>query len=111
MKCGFYETEITPPLGSTIYGYFFGRVNKGVNSKLYAKACVIENEGKMCALLVLDALHLPAQYPEFIKNYISEKTGIDANSILIATTHAHTGIPTVDDLGMYKYTHKTKIHK
>lgn len=104
MKCGFYETEITPPLGSTIYGYFTGRVNKGVNSKLYAKACVIENEGKQCALLVLDALHLPAQYPEFIKNYISEKTGIDANSILIATTHAHTGFPTADNLGGFKYT-------
>ena len=36
-KAAFYETEITPPLGTTIYGYFSGRVNEGVLTKLYAK--------------------------------------------------------------------------
>lgn len=46
MQCGFYETEITPPLGTMIPGYFTKRVNQGVKQKLYAKAAVLENEGQ-----------------------------------------------------------------
>ena len=102
MKCGFYETEITPPLGTTMYGYFTKRVNSGVKQRLYAKACVLENEGEYAAMLVLDASTVPASYPEFIKNYVNEKTGIDKNSILITATHSHTSIPVRNDLGMYK---------
>ena len=102
MKCGFFESEITPPLGTTMYGYFTKRVNSGVKQKLYAKACVLENEGAYVAMLVLDAVTVPSAYPEFIKNYVSEKTGIPQNSILITATHSHTSIPTRNDLGMYR---------
>ena len=102
MRCGFYETEITPPLGTTIFGYYGRRVNVGVSSKLYAKACVLEQDGKHCAMLVLDTLALPASFPAFIRQYVHEKTGIDPNAILIAATHAHTGFPTTDDLGVHK---------
>ena len=102
MRCGFYETEITPPLGTTIFGYYARRVNVGVSSKLYAKACVLEQDGKHCAMLVLDTLALPASFPDFIRQYVHDKTGIDPNAILIAATHAHTGFPTTDDLGVHK---------
>ena len=102
MRCGFYETEITPPLGTTIFGYYGRRVNVGVSSKLYAKACVLEQDGKHCAMLVLDTLALPASFPDFIRQYVHDKTGIDPNAILIAATHAHTGFPTTDDLGVHK---------
>ena len=51
MRCGFYETEITPPLGTTIFGYYGRRVNVGVKHKLFAKACVLEQDDKLCAML------------------------------------------------------------
>jgi len=102
MRCGFYETEITPPLGTTIFGYYGRRVNVGVKHKLFAKACVLEQDDKLCAMLVLDTLAVPKSFPAFIRQYIQEKTGIDPNAILIAATHAHTGFPTTDDMGVHK---------
>lgn len=105
MRCGFYETEITPPLGTTIFGYFHRRVNVGVKHKLYAKACVLEQGDKLCAMLVLDTLAVPASFPAFIRQYVQEKTGIDPNAVLIAATHAHTGFPTTDDMGVHKTPH------
>lgn len=101
MRCGFYETEITPPLGTAIFGYFIPRINDKVTDKLYAKACVLEQDGKYCAMLVLDALKVPPAFPAFIQHYVREKTGIAPDSLLITATHSHTAFPIEDDLGIY----------
>lgn len=102
MRCGFYETEITPPLGTAIFGYFMPRINTKVTDKLYAKACVLEQDGKYCAMLVLDSLRVPSSFPAFIKNYVHEKTGIAPDAVLITATHSHTAFPIDDDLGIYE---------
>lgn len=102
MRCGFYETEITPPLGTTIFGHCERRVNVGVRDKLYSKACVLEHNGKYCAMLVMDSLTVPASFPAFIRQYVHEKTGIDPNALLITATHAHTAFPYTGDSGIHK---------
>lgn len=102
MQCGFYETEITPPLGTMIPGYFTKRVNQGVKQKLYAKAAVLENEGKTVAVLVVDAVTVQEEMPAFVRKRVHEKTGIAEDAILITATHSHTGIPTQRDKGVYK---------
>ena len=102
MRCGFYETEITPPLGTTIYGYFSGRVNEGVLTKLYAKAAVFESGEKTVAFLVLDCLGMPKGLADFVRERVNEKIGIDKDSILIATTHSHTSGPFTDTLGNFR---------
>lgn len=43
LKCAFYETEITPPLGCTIPGYFNTRYGSDVKDRLYAKAVVMDD--------------------------------------------------------------------
>lgn len=101
MKCGFYESDITPPLGTTIFGYFDKRKAVGVKQKLYAKAAVFENDGTFAALLVLDALSIPVGLSEIVKKRVNEFTGINENAILIAATHSHTSGPTRDDLGEF----------
>lgn len=102
MKCGFYESDITPPLGVTMYGYAVGRVASGVRSKLYAKAAVIENNGTMVALLSIDAEQMPHGLSEIVRKRVNEKTGIDENAILIAATHSHTGGPVRADGGNFR---------
>ena len=102
MRCGFYEAEITPPLGTMIPGYFTKRVNQGVKQKLFAKAAVLEEDGKTAAVLVIDAVTVPQDMPAFVKARICEKTGIGEDAILITATHSHTGIPTQRDKGQYK---------
>ncbi|MBE5867653.1 MAG: hypothetical protein E7293_01635 [Lachnospiraceae bacterium] len=102
MKCGFYEVEITPPLGTTIFGYFIPRVSDGIDEKLYAKAAVLEQGGVYAAFLAVDAMCLPEGLTEVVRKRVNEKTGIDENAILIAATHSHTSGPVYKDGGGYK---------
>lgn len=102
MRCGFYEVEITPPLGTTIFGYFQARVNEGVITKLYAKAAVLESGGKHIAFLGLDMLGLPKGLADFVRESVNERIGIDKDAILIGATHSHTSGPTTDTLGNFK---------
>ena len=102
MRCGFYETEITPPFGTTIFGYFGKRVNSKIRTKLYAKAAVMESNGKYVAMLCLDCLGIPKNLAEFVRERVSEKTEIDKDSIIVGATHSHTSGPGRDNLGNYK---------
>lgn len=92
-KAGFYEKEITPPLGTTIFGYFARRVNTGVKDKLYAKAAVFENNGEYAAFLAIDSMCMPPDLPETVRQRVQKNTPIDGNSILIGVTHSHTSGP------------------
>ena len=104
MKCGFYETEITPHLGSMMPGYHDGRAGKGVKLRLYAKAAVMENNGTYVAFLSIDALCLPHGFADAVKKRVQKFTPIPADNLVLAATHTHTGPPNRDDLGDYKYT-------
>lgn len=102
MKCGFYENEITPHLGSTMYGYHAGRAGKGVKLRLYAKAAVMENNGTLVAFLSIDASSLPKGFTDAVKERVGKFTPIPADNMVIAATHSHTSIPVRDDLGNFK---------
>ena len=47
MRAGFYECDITPPLGGFMWGHYRLINAKEVYNKLYARAAVVENEGKV----------------------------------------------------------------
>lgn len=56
MRCGFYQTDITPPLGSVIPGDFGARYNTTILDPLYARAVVYESDGKTVGIVTVDAL-------------------------------------------------------
>lgn len=97
MRCGFYEKEITPPLGGDLPGYFCHRFAENVEDRLYAKAAVFagdsDDPNQMTAILVLDSEEIPAGMREAVIPRASEMTGIPQERIVIAATHTHYGIP------------------
>ncbi len=96
MKIGYAVTDITPPIGVDIAGYFSIRTSVDVLDNLYANAVVIESSGKRIALVSCDLLGMGQNYVDKIKNIVTEKTGIEKSKILIHTTHTHTGPKAVD---------------
>ncbi len=100
MKCGFYEKEITPPLGGDLPGYFTNRPAKHIKDRLYVKAVVFGNDNDekkdMSALVVADAAEIPSKYCDRIIARASEYTGIPAENISVSATHTHYGIPCGD---------------
>ena len=90
---GFYEKEITPPLGCGIPGYFSLRRGTDVLDRLYARAVVIKEGEEKVAVLSVDGLHPKTDICALITDRITEFTGIPRKNIMVAFTHSHTGIP------------------
>lgn len=90
---GFYEKEITPPLGSGIPGYFNIRRSCDVLDRLYARAAVVKSGEERIAILSIDGLHPKSDICNDIAKRITEYTGIERENIMIAFTHSHTAIP------------------
>ncbi len=96
MKCGFYEKEITPPLGADMPGYYANRLSEGVEDKLYAKAAVFSDGERELAFVVIDAVDLYYDFCEAVKERASEFTGIPKEQIAVTANHSHYGIPNGD---------------
>lgn len=98
MRCGFYEKEITPPLGQSLPGYFCPRPAMDVWDKLYAKAAVFEGENGTVAVLILDAVQVKKAFCDKVAQRVTEYTGIPSDHLVIAATHTHYGVPFGDSV-------------
>lgn len=96
MKAAFYECDITPPLGGYLDGYYTERIASDVYDRLYAKACVIENNGSYAVIITLDISDMQDEIYEKATKRIYEYTGIAPECVCICASHTHTGAPVVD---------------
>ena len=96
MKCGFYEFDITPPMGSIIPGSFGARYCDDVLDKIYARAFVAQNDDKLVALAVIDACGITFDITESIRKRTTELVPIKEDDIMIMATHTHGGGPTLN---------------
>ena len=92
-EIGFYEKEITPPLGCGIPGYFSIRRGQDVLDRLYARAVVIKSGDEKIAIISVDGLHPKTDICAAIARRVEEYTGIARKNLMIAFTHSHTAIP------------------
>ena len=92
-RCGFYEREITPPLGSHLSGYANIRKANGLKDRLMAKACVFSDGNETVALVAVDSLHMENELRNEVAKRVSKYTGIPEKNVLAAAVHSHTGIP------------------
>lgn len=96
-RAGVAETDITPPIGYRVAGYFYERISTGVHDPLKAKVVVLENGTNKAALVFCDLVEmtLPVSVPA--RKEASAQIGIPISNILICATHSHTG-PLFNDL-------------
>ncbi len=100
MKAGFYEIDITPPLGSDIPGYYRNRPSTGVLHPLLVKACALEQNGTTTLLIVLDSVDVKCEMYDQIATQITAAHGIPAECITVDATHTHLGIPVGDSVSI-----------
>ncbi|MGN1058904.1 MAG: hypothetical protein ACI4QW_00615 [Clostridia bacterium] len=89
LTCGFYEKEVTPPLGDGMPGYFGRRPAETVRDRLYAKALSMQLEEKTVIMLVLDAVSTSDALCDPVLKRITEYTNVPAENIMISATHTH----------------------
>ncbi len=91
LTAGVAVTDITPPTGYRMSGYFRERLSTGTSNPLTAKAIVLRQGHERAALVFCDIIGLPLDVSSRARRQAAEKTGIPAANILIAATHTHTG--------------------
>jgi neutral ceramidase len=109
LQAGVAVTDITPPIGYRMSGYFNERLSTGVLNPLHAKALVLRQGGARAAMVFCDIIGLSPDVSKRAREQAQQGTGIPAENILLAATHSHTG-PLYHD-ALRDYLHEQAVAK
>lgn len=90
VQVGIAETDITPPQGFPMAGYFHERLCEGTTDPLLAKAIVFRSATSQAAIVVCDLIGITTDFSRIVRRRASEKTGIPYSNIAVSATHSHT---------------------
>ena len=96
MQCGFFELDITPPLGSIIPGDFCARYAKVIQDPLFVRAAVFRSRDTGLAVASVDAVGITADITERIRSRVCGTLPLKPEQIMVMATHAHGGGPTLN---------------
>ena len=90
-KAGFARTDITPPLGVFMPGYYQARHAKEILDPLQIN-CVAFSDGSKTALIMqFDTEALSDWVANGMRDAIVKATGVDRDAILLHASHTHDG--------------------
>ena len=95
-RAGYYETEITPPLGSIIPGDFAARRNKELLDPLFARAVVYALDDAALGIVTLDCCGITADIAEGIRQRAASLVPLAHDAVMVNATHCHGGGPTLN---------------
>lgn len=87
---GAAKEDITPEIGTLLYGYVPDSVSTSVHDRLELTAAAFRQQGETALIISLAAGDLQTELAGELKAIIERETGIDARNILIAATHTHS---------------------
>jgi neutral/alkaline ceramidase-like enzyme len=92
-KIGLARLKISPTQPVFMAGYASrDRPFASVHDDLYAKALVLaDGQGSRAALVTTDLIGLTAEIADPVRRRIEVQTGIAATSVLLSSSHTHTG--------------------
>ena len=91
VKVGVGQTDITPPLGTPLRGYYYERLATDVHDPLYAKAMVLESGDQTLVIIITDLVDIAPNGFKEARARIAQDFEIPAANIIISATHTHTG--------------------
>jgi hypothetical protein len=97
LKVGAAYTNITPPTGVPLAGYYHARGSDSVHDDLYSRAIALEKDGVKAALVSLDLITTRRVFVEKARALVGQQTGIPGGHVMISASHAHTGPILVSD--------------
>lgn len=90
-RAGQGKSDITPPPGMPMAGYYNVRLNEGIHDPLQAKAIVLEKDGVKAALVACDLVDLSESVVRKTREIVERTCGIPGSHTMISATHTHTG--------------------
>lgn len=90
LRLGVAETDITPPTGSPMAGYYDNREATGVHDPNHAKAMVLSDGVETVAIVSCDLVGLPKEVTDKARALASQQSGLPVDHIMVTATHSHT---------------------
>ena len=91
LQVGFARVDITPPLGTTLSGYFNVRYADGILDPLYATAVAFDDGEKKAVVCSVDIIGFNQKLMDRVRAHAAECAGIEKEAVFIACTHTHLG--------------------
>ena len=82
-RMGRAAVKITPPVGGSSRA-------QGIHDDIYAKAVVLEQDGRQAAMVTCDVTGLARHVVAAGRQAVQESTGIPTEQVMISATHTHT---------------------
>ncbi|MFA6175120.1 MAG: neutral/alkaline non-lysosomal ceramidase N-terminal domain-containing protein, partial [Phycisphaerae bacterium] len=117
LMAGAAKVDITPKENVWMDGMIRSHKSEGIHDSLFARALVVSPDGNKKNAIVIVSCDVCAIYADPLANHIrkavSEKTGIQAENMIIACTHTHSGpaLCGILNLSAEKYTVEEFIPK
>ncbi|MFW6065802.1 MAG: neutral/alkaline non-lysosomal ceramidase N-terminal domain-containing protein, partial [Planctomycetota bacterium] len=102
LRAGFASVDITPSEPCMMMGYGFRhdklpRGHSGVADPLHARVVVFNDGEQPAAIVSCDLCVLPTELATSIRQSIAERIETDADRVILATTHTHSGPAAFDE--------------
>ena len=90
LKAGFARTDLNPPLGISVDGYFEDRKADGFRDRLHG-SCIALSDGENTAVVFsIDLIGIRQKMGDDLRRLIAERTGLPYEAVFYACTHTHT---------------------
>lgn len=87
---GAARADITPPVGTLLYGYNPHQVSTSVHDPLHVTALAMRQGSDTAILLTVTVGDFQTALVDEIRTKMSEVTGVPARRIIVAATHTHS---------------------
>lgn len=98
LRIGVAETDITPPNGYPMSGYYHERLATGTIDPLKAHALVFRQGSEQAALITCDLTGVAKDLSTEARRLVAAKTGIPIQNVVVTATHSHTAPDYFKDL-------------
>lgn len=114
-QVGMKKTDITPPLGTLLYGYPYDRVAEDVLDRLSIGALAIRQDEKLLVMINAEVCLIDGGTQRIIRQTVAQDLGIALEDVICSATHTHSGPITKSSAGWgsanTEYIEKTLIPK
>jgi hypothetical protein len=91
MQAGFFETDITPPVGTEQAGGYGKMLVQSIHDPLKVQAAFFANDTVKVALIGVDTCFIGFDIVEKVREQLRERCGIPAANCIIGASHTHGG--------------------
>jgi neutral ceramidase len=91
LTIGVAERVITPPVGTSLAGYFHDRKSTAVRDDLFAKAVAASDGDETVVLIACDLIAISDELSGQARELIEKRAGVPGSHVMVSATHTHTG--------------------